>query len=931
MKRLPAAFLLTTLLACVGPATSQAVFGLHDLDVRATADKAGSIESRAGAHPYSLITELAVNTVEDEVLKFQVPEEDFRSVAIEAPEGFVIDRDATTQCTSVEFSPPGGGSPECTVASIVGHAEVEFSVPGRFFDSPVYNLSPPAGAVARLGFEVVGVPVTIDLGLTQSPPYRGIAHIDNALQVFPVYSSKVALWGVPVDGSHDAERGGAVKGDERPFLTMPSSCTGPLQTIVRATSWQGSSFEAPLESHGDGGEPLGMVDCLALGFGLTITAQPTNHSAEGPTGMDVELSIDDPELTNAAGRAHSDMKRAVVALPEGVTANPSLAEGLGTCSEAELDNETLHSEPGEGCPQSSKIGTVEVESPLLQDVLLHGQLFIATQNENPFGSLLALYLVLKDPGLGILVKLPGKIEPDPHTGQLVTTFGEAGFEIPQLPVSRVRFHLREGGRSPLITPPLCGTYTTDARFTPWANPASTYETTASFQIDSGVGGGPCPPAGTPPFDPGMRAGTLSNDAASHSPFYLRLTRRDADQDLTRFSFRLPPGMTATLAGVSKCSDAEIAQAKTKSGRTELASPSCPVGSQIGTLQSGAGVGSQLTYVPGKVYLAGPYNGAPISAVGIVPAVAGPFDVGTVVVRQALQIDPRSALVTVDGSRSDPIPHILAGIPLKVKDVRVHVDRPDFTLNPTNCDPFAVSAQLWGGGADVFSTADDAPVTRSVPFRAANCARLGFKPALSLSLKGGTRRGAFPAFRFIYTPKPGEANLHDLTLRFPRSEFVEQGHFRTICTRVQFAAGEGNGSACPGASVYGHVTVQTPILDEPLTGNVFLRSSSHNLPDVVLALKGPPSLPIDFEVPARIDSIHGGLRAISNDTPDVPVSKVDLQMQGGQKGLFVNSTNICAAKHRADLRLVAQNGRRLHLRSLLRARGCGGGKASRRRG
>jgi hypothetical protein len=566
---------------------------------------------------------------------------------------------------------------------------------------------------------------------------------------------------------------------------------------------------------------------------------------------------------------------------------------------------------------------VEAQSPLLKDATVKGQLFIATQDQNPYHSLLALYLVLKDPQLGILVKLPGKIEPDPRTGQLITTFGEAPFELPQLPLSRVRFHLREGGRSPLITPPGCGTFTTVARFTPWANPASVHETTSSFSLTSGPNGGSCPPAGTPPFDPGLQAGAQSNDAASYSPFYLRLTRRDGDQDLTRFSFQLPPGMTANLSGVGKCTDAQIAIARTHSGKAELAAPSCPKSSEIGSVQGGAGVGAQLAYVPGHIYLAGPYNGAPLSVVAIVPAVAGPFDVGTVVTRQALDVDPRTAVASVDGSRSDPIPHILAGIPLRVRDVRVLTDRPHFTLNPSDCDPFHSIATLWGGGSDPFASADDSPVQRSAPFQAANCAKLGFDPGLSLRLKGGTKRGDFPAFRFVYAPKSAESNLQDLALRFPRSEFVEQGHFRTICTRVQFAAGAGNGSSCPKGSVYGHVTVTTPILDQPLSGPVFLRSSSHNLPDVVLALKGPAEFPIDIEVSTRIDSIKGGLRAIASETPDVPVSRVDLQMQGGQKGLFVNSQDICAAKHRADLRLVAHNNRRLHLRSVLKATGCGG--------
>ena len=280
----------------------------------------------------------------------------------------------------------------------------------------------------------------------------------------------------------------------------------------------------------------------------------------------------------------------------------------------------------------------------------------------------------------------------------------------------------------------------------------------------------------------------------------------------------------------------------------------------------------LTYATGKLYLAGPYKGAPLSVAAIVPAVAGPFDVGTVVTREALRIDPRTAEVEADGSSSDPIPHILAGIPLKVRDVRVYVDKPDFTLNPTSCEEMATGRRL-GRGAMRSSAPSTTQPTPEARFQAADCASLGFKPRLKLLLRGGTRRGAFPALHLVYAPAGGDANLQRLALRFPRSEFIEQGHFRTICTRVQFAAGQGFGSSCPKGSVYGHVKVWTSILDQPLTGKVFLRSSNHNLPDVVLALEGPPSLPVQFEAATRIDSVHGGLRAIAAGLPDVPLTRV----------------------------------------------------------
>ena len=403
---------------------------------------------------------------------------------------------------------------------------------------------------------------------------------------------------------------------------------------------------------------------------------------------------------------------------------------------------------------------------------------------------------------------------------------------------------------------------------------------------------------------------------------MRLTRGDGEQDMGRFSFVLPPGVVPKLAGIPYCPEAAIAQARARQGahggQEEIDGPSCPAASEIGTTLGGAGVGSQLTYVPGKLYLAGPYNGDPISAVAIVPAVAGPFDAGTIVVREALRLNPVTHVGEVDGSASDPIPHILKGIPLNVREVRVSADRPQFTLNPTSCEPFEAKSTIWGDGTALAPLAPH-PVERSTRFQAADCAGLGFKPRLGLKLKGGTRRGAFPALRAVYTPRRGDANLSRLALTFPRSEFIEQGHFRTICTRVQFAAGAGFGAECPKGSIYGHIKVWTPLLDEPLQGPVYLRSSNHNLPDAVFALHGL----VNIEIATRIDSTHGRLRAIVNGSPDAPVSRAIVNMQGGQKGLFVNSRHLCfkAKRNRARANLLGQNGRRNRTRPRVIAAKC----------
>jgi hypothetical protein len=314
--------------------------------------------------------------------------------------------------------------------------------------------------------------------------------------------------------------------------------------------------------------------------------------------------------------------------------------------------------------------------------------------------------------------------------------------------------------------------------------------------------------------------------------------------------------------------------------------------------TGSGVGSELTYVEGKLYLSGPFNGAPLSVIAVVPALAGPFDIGTVVTQVALQVNPRTGQARVDGSRSDPIPTILSGIPVRARDIRVLVDRPNFTLNPTNCNPLSIGAEIWG----------NSPAYVSDRFQAANCASLGFKPRLTLRLKGGTKRGGHPALRGIFEPRSGDANLSALALRLPHSAFLDQSHIRTICTRVQFAARQ-----CPPGAIYGHATAFTPLLSEPLQGAVYLRSSDHPLPDLVADLRGL----VDVEAVARIDSVNGGLRASFEDLPDAPLTKVVVDMQGGKTGLIVNSRNLCASTSRAQAHFSGQSGRRYSAKPLVR--------------
>lgn len=910
---LAAAALATALFATAAQA---AEFGLKDLDVTFT-NEDGSPALLAGSHPFAVTFDVAVNTEEEggEV----VPVDAVKDITIEQPAGFAGVPAAVATCDAAVFLASASGGPPCPNETVLGKTSVLINrIDEQLFTEPVYNLDPPPGALLKLGFVPNGIPVTLVVDLSPTFPFNPRVRVANIAQVTGFFSSSTTVWGNPSSSAHDEERGTCLKSaaadecpvstlDEQPFITLPRSCTGPLETRFEADSWQnpGAWVKPPaVLSHDDSEppQPRGLSGCEDLRFDPGVEVQPTTDRADSATGLDFSLAIEDEGIDNPGGRAQSDIKKVVVTFPPGITANPSLAEGLGACTPADFSRESLGSAPGAGCPQSSKIGTVEVETPLLAGRILKGQLFVASPYDNPYNKLLALYMVIRDAEKGVFVALPGAIDPDPQTGQLVSTFGAAPYEIPQFPISNLRLHLREGGRGPLVTPPACATYTTRVAMTPWANPSEVVTLEPTMTIGHGVGGAPCP-LGLP-FAPGFQGGALNNSAGAHSPFVLRLTRRDGEQDLTRFSVSLPPGVTATLAGVGQCPEAAIAAARLKSGASELAAPSCPASARVGGVLAGAGVGSELTYVGGSLYLAGPWEGAPISTVAIVPAVAGPFDVGTVVVRQALRIDPRSAQVEVDGARSEPIPHILAGIPLRVRDIRAYIDRPGFTLNPTSCEPSQVAADIWGGGANPLTPADDVAVAAADYFQAASCAALDFAPKLFLRLKGGTRRNSYPALRAVLRPRAGQSNISGAVVRLPRSAFLEQAHINTICTRPRFAADQ-----CPKGSIYGYAKAFTPILDTPVQGPVYLRSSDNTLPDLVADLRGPSWLPIKTEIVGRIDSVNGGIRSSFEGVPDIPVSKFVLNMKGGKKGLIVNSRNLCKHRSFASALFIGQNGKR----------------------
>jgi hypothetical protein len=932
-------------LAAVGAGPAMAAeFSLNNFDVTFT-NEDGTPATQAGSHPFAMDTRFQIDNTEAGPSRWE-PNGQIKDDLFQQVPGFIGDATAIPRCSAVDFAVSFYS--ECPTDTQVGVIAVGLVSPTTWAGSPVYLLSPPPGVSVRFGFAVAQVRIVVDVGVKQSGDYNVTASQTNLSQILPVLGARLQLWGDPQSPAHDhfrSERkneaqnfecwlagvsGGDVSEVEfqpapagcsanvknpKPFLTLPGSCTGPALSIYKADSWENPGVwdegSALTHDFATPPNPQGFTGCGKLGFTPGVDSKPTTASAETPTGLDFGIDFNQEGLTNPTGLAQSEIKKAVIKLPEGMSLNPSVAEGLGVCSEEDLAREKIDTAPGAGCPNSSKIGTVEVETPLI-DESVAGSVYLAQQNANPFHSLIALYIVLRNANQGILIKLPAKVEPDLKTGQVVTIVED----IPQVPFSHFRFHFREGQRSPLSSPPACGSFKTVAELTPWSEPSNPLTVASAFQITGGANGGACPTGATPPFHPGLDAGTQSNAAGSYSPFYVRLTRNDGEQEFTHFSIKLPPGIVGKLAGIPFCSNAAIEAAKSRTGTEEIASPSCPAASEVGHTLVGAGVGPALTYAPGKVYLAGPYNGSALSIAAITAAKVGPFDVGTVVVREALKINPETAEVFIDATGSDPIPHIIQGVVVHARDIRVYVDKPEFVLNPTNCERTSTASTVLGSGLNFASDIDDQPITVTSPFQAADCGSLGFAPKLDLSLKGSTKRGGTPKFKAVLTARKGDANIGEAQVTLPHSEFLEQAHIKTICTRVQFKEGVVPGEKCPAASVYGYAKATTPLLDEPLQGPVYLRSSSHNLPDLVAALN---SGKINIALAGHIDSVKGGrIRNTFEAVPDAPVTKFTLEMQGGKKGLLVNSTNLCKSTNRAISHFIGQNGKVYDTKPVLKA-------------
>jgi hypothetical protein len=851
--------------------------------------------TQAAGHPPFAFTDFTLNTLSGEPFaaegKVLTPDGFVRDIIVNTPEGLSVNPEALPKCTLAQL-----GTNSCPPAALVGvnyftvqgqASPCEPRPPGSCVQArvavPVYNLVSDPGVPSMVGF-------LTETGITKI--VGSLSPIDQHVifTISPVHAPPPA-----VIGSRLVFNGVAGNGT---YLTMPSNC-GPGQT----TEVEMDQYAAPgVFVKKAFTTEVGASGCAAVPFKPTIDVSTAGGAVDSPeaTTVNVGIPFDPTEKI-----ANSYLKTAKVVLPEGMGINPSSANGLQACTDAQFH---YHTNLAIECPNASKIGTVEVQTPSLPADSLTGNVYVGQPLNNvpSSGEEFRIFIHITSVRYGVNVRLKGQVFPNPNTGQLTTVVEEN----PQATFTSLKLRLNGGSRGVLTTPGICGPHTTTTAMTPWTGNANATPT-GSFTLTSDPSGGSCPKTlAERLFAPVYTAKSDNSKGGAYSPFQVHIARTDGQQELKVVNVTLPKGLSGNLSGIPYCSDAAIAAAAARSGTAELASSSCPSDSLIGATTTAAGSGNGPLKIAGKAFMAGPYKGAPLSMVAITPAVAGPYDLGTVVVRVALNINPTTAQVN---AVSDQIPDVFGGVKLDIRTIDVNLNRTKFSLNPTNCGALSTTGTINGGGANPANPATFSSYPVNDPYMASDCNKLGFKPKLHTRLTGGTKRNQNPKIRAILEAREGDANLSRSALTLPHSIFLDQSHIKTVCTRAQLAS-----RTCPKAAVYGHAEAKTPLLDNKLKGPVYLVSSNHTLPDLVADLRGQ----INIQVHGVISSKHGGIKTVFNELPDVPVKKFILNMEGGKKSLLVNSRNLCTSKKGSVMNLKAQNGKQIKNNNLpLKVKGC----------
>lgn len=886
-----------------------------------------------------------------------------KTLRVDLPPGLTVNPQATPRCTLEDFEAepaPNVFVPACDKGSRVGTEEVTLvttvggvvPAPSPPFPAsnflpagavvppstatgtkvPVYNLEPKPGEPALFGFVVAGKEhVFLKTDVSWESDYHEAFTIElpESDPPFTTLQSRLVNFGQNAGNIESASGNGT-------YISTPTTCFSPDEWPTLYPTWfraeshgepnplfpNGSTpFEARVES--STGTKFQQEDCETVPFKPTIDVVPGTSEIDSPAAADVVTKVPF-EVPSEGGDAQSQshLRTAKVTLPAGMGLNPSGSNGLVACTDSQFKKgvRTYSNE----CPLNSKVGTISIDSPPLAKPLT-GDLYVGEQkSSNPeSGEEFRILAEAKSEEEGVVVRLVGNTAANAKTGQLTTTFdeqqvgplaGKLPRGLPQAPFRSVTLHF-DGSKEVLTSPSTCSTAETTGQMEPWARPGQQVPVSSKFTLSSDPGGGTCPTTlADRKFTPSYTAQSNKTKAGKYSPFKVHIGRTDGQQELKLVNVTLPKGLTGKLKGVPYCAGKALAIAVANTGAAEKATPSCSNKSKIGTTSTTAGTGSHPVTLAGNAYLAGPYKGAPLSMAVITPALSGPFDLGTVVVRVALNVNPKTAQVN---AVSDEIPDVFGGVKLDLRAIDVNVNRKKFMLNPTSCTKQATAGFLSGGGGDPTNPAAWSSYAVSAPYRATKCKKLGFKPKLYTRLfaKGNTTRAKHPKLRAILQTRKGDANVLRSALALPRALFLDQGNIGTVCTKPQLAS-----RTCPKRAIYGHAEAKSPLLKKKLKGPVYLVSSKHELPDLVADLRGQ----VRIQLYGVISSKNGGIKTVFNNTPDVPVNKFILRMKGGKKkGLLQNSQNLCQGPLSSVMNLKGQNGKRVKNNKLpLKVSGCG---------
>ena len=904
-------------------------FGFSNLDTWIT-NADGTTDTQAGSHPYDMTVAWSLNTTSSNgktkelgqaspgSLYPEVPiGGELRNINVNVPAGIVGDPDAVPRCTRLALDASDYG---CPVASQVGFDRADIEGLGLLVNSPVYNMVPPPGIAAQFAFDLIGVTVFLDAGVRTGGDNGITVHVNDVPERNITFNS-TTLWGTPAESSHDMQREGVESTGEvcgpgngndcpagvapKPFLTLPTSCQGPQEVTAEALgTWEDESLLAPLGrtmTQDSEGHPVGFTGCERLQpFKPEVSIAPDTTYADTPAGLSVDVRL--PQGLNPEGLATPGLQGTTVVLPQGLVINPGQATGLQACQPSE---EALGSLPdgevNEGpasCPSASKVGTDEITTPLLPNKL-QGSVYILSANPPN------MQMLITASGEGVNLKLLGNIHLNETTGQLTTTFDKT----PDLPFSDFKLSFSGGAQAALATPTGCGAYESTADFTPWSSPfIEEVFDSSRFQITSGPLGSPC----TNPmsFAPTMTAGSTTDQAGGFTGFTMLLQRGDEQQRIKSLSFKTPEGLLGMIAKVPLCEEPQAAQG------------TCSSASQIGHTVVGTGPGPYPFYVPqagappAPIYLTGPYKNAPFGLSIVVPLIAGPFNLGTEIVRATINVDPITSRLTI---ATDPLPLTVKGIPTDLRSINAVIDRPEFMFNPTDCKP-----QEFSGTA---TSVEDATAPLETHFQMGSCQSLKFQPNFKVSTSGKTSRakGASLTAKIIYpvgnlgdNQASSQSNIQSVKVDLPKQLPSRLTTLQKACPARTF---EANPASCPADSIVGHGKAITPLLPVPIEGPAyFVSHAGEEFPNLVVVLQGD-NVTVNLVGSTFINTKTNITSSTFKNVPDVPIQTFELNLPEGKYSALAANTNLCRSKLEMPTAFTGQNGAVIHQSTPVSVMGC----------